>query len=125
MHTSSKITIVLLCFAFFGLNSFSKELSCNVDINCDRFDYTSVDSFNQSVIDYAEKWNLNNPNYILYKVNKVSITVNSINDGLALIKESPELIYSMGKYIEVSGKPKEWQYVFEQSFIRSFNNLKR
>jgi len=125
MDISSKKIITLLCFTLFSLNSLSKELSCNVDINCERFDYTSVDRFNQSVVNYVEKWSLKNPDYVLYEVNDNPVEVSSMSECLILIRKSPELIYSMGKYIEGSDKPKEWQYIFEQSFIRSFNSLKR
>jgi hypothetical protein len=126
MHISFKKIIISLFVTLFGLNSYSNELSCNVDIDCYRFDYTSVEKFKESIATYANKWHLNSPRYALYKVSSFApVKVNSIADGLTLIKENPGLIYSMGKYIESNNKPKEWQYVFEQSFIRGFNNLKR
>jgi|APSaa5957512622_1039677.scaffolds.fasta_scaffold275780_1 hypothetical protein len=126
MVISFKEVAIYFCVAFFGLNSHSNELSCDMDINCDRFEYTSVERFKQSVIDYAEKHHLNSPGYVLHSVSDIALVkVKSMADGLIIIEENPGLIYSMGRNIESSNKPKEWRYAFEQSFIRSFNSLKR
>ena len=126
MITNFNKIIVSLCVTLFALSSYSNELSCDSNINCDRFDYTSIKNFSQSVINYSEKHYLNSPSYALYKVDsQATVKVSTITDGLILIKENPGLIYSMGRYIENNNKPKEWLYVFEQAFIRSFNSLKR
>lgn len=126
MIINFKKIIIFLCVTLFGLNSYSDGLSCDLNIDCDRFDYISMDRFSQSVIDYSEKHYLNSPSYALYKLNNLtSVKVSSLTDGLALVKENPGLIYSIGRYIKNNNKPREWQYIFEQSFIRSFNSLKR
>ena len=124
---NSKIRILVLClFWTLAPKTFSNELSCSVEIDCDRFDYTSVENFNNSVIDYSRKWSLNSPYYVLPSMNNVSIgNINSISDGLTLIKNNPKQIFSVGKYVENNNKPREWLYVFEQLFLRSFNSLKR
>ena len=63
---------------------------------------------------------------ILRKVSEThEVNIRSIDDGLSLIEKDPGLIYVIGKDIERNKKPKEWLYIFEQSFLRKFNNLQR
>lgn len=124
--SSKKIAIPCLIYLLLSTRIFASELVCNVNIDCNRFDYASTETFNESVINYAAKWSLNTPVVILQKVSETNeVTICSIDDGLNLIEKDPGFIYVIGKYIEKNKKPKEWLYIFEQSFLRKFNNLQR
>ena len=124
--SSKKIAITGLIYLLLSTNIFASELACNVNIDCNRFDYASKADFNESVINYAAKWSLNTPVVILRKVSEThEVNIRSIDDGLSLIEKDPGLIYVIGKDIERNKKPKEWLYIFEQSFLRKFNNLQR
>ena len=124
--SSKKIAIPCLIYLLLSTRIFAIELVCNVNIDCNRFDYASKETFNESVINYAAKWSLNTPMVILQKVSEThEVNIRSIDDGLSLIEKDPGLIYVIGKDIERNKKPKEWLYIFEQSFLRKFNNLQR
>jgi len=72
------------------------------------------------------KWSLSNPSKALEKLAKDSpININSANEASALITSQPELIFLVGQFIEIYNKPREWLFVSEQAFIRSWNNLSR
>ena len=44
----------------------SAQLSCKFsEIDCYRFDYSSMDQFKDSVTEYAEKWSLKDPSNTL------------------------------------------------------------
>ena len=105
----------------------SKELSCKLpEIDCYRFDYSSMDQFKVSVTEFAAKWNLNDPSNKLSQlsVNK-DLLINSSRDSKSLIEEHPEDIFVLGQYISVNQKPREWLFIGEQAFIRSWNSLNR
>ena len=122
--------IVLLSFLVIALSScsvISEELSCKLsEIECYRFDYSSIDNFKDSVDEYSQQWSLSDPTSALSKltINK-DFFVNSSIDAENLILESPESIYALGIYIKDNQKPREWLFIGEQAFLRSWNSLSR
>ena len=105
----------------------SEELSCKFsEIDCYRFDYSSMNQFKDSVIEYAEKWSLKDPSKALLKLttNK-DLLIESSKDSESLIKTHPEDIFVLGRYINENQKPIEWLFIGEQAFLRSWNNLNR
>ena len=105
----------------------SEELSCKFsEIDCYRFDYSSMDQFKDSVTKHAEKWSLKDPSNALSQLttNK-NLSIESGKDAEVLIKAYPEDIYILGHYIIENQKPREWLYIGEQAFLRSWINLSR
>ena len=105
----------------------SDQLSCKFsEINCYRFDYSSMDQFKDSVSEHAEKWNLKDPSNVLSQLtaNK-NLSIKSAEDSEALITVYPEDIFVLGLYIIENQKPREWLFLGEQAFLRSWNNLNR
>ena len=105
----------------------SDQLSCKFsEIDCYRFDYSSIDKFKGSVKEYAEKWNLKDPSNVLSQLtaNK-DLSIESSRDSESLIESHPEDIFVLGLYISENQKPREWLFKGEQAFLRSWNNLKR
>ena len=105
----------------------SDQISCKFsEIDCYRFDYSSMDQFKDSVIEYAEKWSLKDPSNTLLKltVNK-DLSIESSKDSESLIETHPEDIFVLGRYISENHKPREWLFIGEQAFLRSWNNLNR
>ena len=105
----------------------SEELSCKFsEIDCNRFDYSSLDEFKDSVTEHAEKWSLKDPSKALLKLttNK-DLSIESAKDSESLIETHPEDIFVLGRYISENHKPKEWLFLGEQAFLRSWNNLNR
>jgi hypothetical protein len=105
----------------------SDDISCQfTEIDCYRFEYTSIDTFKDSVEDYSYKWSLVDPSkaltdQILYK----KLSINSSQDSEALIETHPENMFVLGNYLIDNQKPREWLFIAEQAFIRSFNSLVR
>ena len=105
----------------------SDELSCKFsEIDCYRFDYSSMDQFKDSVTEYVEKWSLKDPSKLLLKltVNK-DLSIESSKDSESLIETHPEDIFVLGRYISENHKPREWLFIGGQAFLRSWNNLNR
>ena len=105
----------------------SDQLSCKFsEIDCYRFDYSSMDQFKDSVTEYAEKWSLKDPSNSLLKLtaNK-DLSIKSSKDSESLIETHPEDIFVLGRYISENQKPREWLFIGEQAFLRSWNNLNR
>ena len=105
----------------------SEELSCKFsEIDCYRFDYFAMDQFKDSVTEYAEKWSLKDPSNALLKLttNK-DLSIESSKDSESLIETHPEDIFVLGRYISKNHKPREWLFIGEQAFLRSWNNLNR
>ena len=128
IHTNSKYEKILLIFGVLvSFNVFSLGLSCSdKEINCFRFDYSSMDAFKKTVNIYTNKWSLSEPEIALLSLKKITVfNVNSLNESRLLIEFHPNLIFSFGQYIEKYNKPREWLFVAEQSFLRSFNQLGR
>ena len=121
---------VLLSFLVIGLSScsvISEELSCKLsEIECYRFDYSSIDNFKDSVEEYSQQWSLPNPSSALSGLTiNMELSINSSIEAENLILESPESIYALGIYIKNNQKPREWLFIGEQVFLRSWNSLSR
>ena len=121
------IFIVLISIVISSCSVISEELSCKFsEIDCYRFDYSSMDQFKDSVTEYAEKWSLKDPSNSLLKLtaNK-DLSIESSKDSESLIETHPEDIFVLGQYISENQKPREWLFIGEQAFLRSLNNLNR
>ena len=121
------IFFVLITIALSSCSVISDQLSCKFsEIDCYRFDYSSMDQFKDSVTEYAEKWSLKDPSNSLLKLtaNK-DLSIESSKDSESLIETHPEDIFVLGRYISENQKPREWLFVGEQAFLRSLNNLNR
>jgi len=121
------VFIVLMTIALSSCSVISEELSCKFsEIDCYRFDYSSMDQFKDSVTEHAEKWSLKDPSNALLKLtaNK-DLSIESSKDSEALITAYPEDIFVLGLYIRENHKPREWLFIGEQAFLRSWNNLNR
>jgi len=121
------IFIVLMTIALSSCSIISDELSCKFsEIDCYRFDYSSLDRFKDSVTEYAEKWNLQNPYNALSQLtaNK-DLSIESSRDSESLIETHPEDIFVLGRFISENHKPREWLFIGEQAFLRSWNNSNR
>ena len=121
------IFIVLMTIVLSSCSVISEELSCKFsEIDCYRFDYSSMDQFKYSVTEYAEKWSLKDPSIALSKLtaNK-NLSIKSTEDSETLITAYPEDIFILGRYISENHKPREWLFIGEQAFLRSWNNLNR
>ena len=123
----NKVLVSFLVIALSSCSVISEELSCKFsEIECYRFDYSSIDNFKDSVDEYSQQWSLSDPTSALSKltINK-DFFVNSSIDAENLILESPESIYALGIYIKDNQKPREWLFIGEQAFLRSWNSLSR
>lgn len=123
----NKILLSFLLILLSSCSVISEELSCKFsEIDCYRFDYSSIDSFKDSVGDYSQQWSLTDPSSVLLKLtaNK-ELSVNSSADAENLIIKNPEDIYVLGEYIVNKQKPREWLFISEQAFLRSWNTLSR
>ena len=121
------IFIVLISIILSSCSVISDQLSCKFsEIDCYRFDYSSMDQFKDSVTEYAEKWSLKDPSNALLKLttNK-DLSIESSKDSESLIETHPEDIFVLGRYISENHKPREWLFIGEQAFLRSLNNLNR
>ena len=121
------IFIVLMTITLSSCSVISEELSCKFsEIDCYRFDYSSMDQFKYSVTEYAEKWSLKDPSIALSKLtaNK-NLSIKSAEDSETLISAYPGDIFILGRYISENHKPREWLFIGEQAFLRSWNNLNR
>jgi len=122
--------IFFILLASINLSScsvISDDISCQfTEINCYRFEYTSIDRFKDSVESHSYKWSLSDPSKVLSdQVIIKDLSINSLNASEALIEANPESMFVLGSYIIQNQKPREWLFVAEQAFIRSFNNLGR
>ena len=121
------IFIVLMTLVLSSCSIISDQLSCKFsEIDCYRFDYSSIDKFKNSVTEYAEKSSLKDPSKALLKLttNK-DLSIESAKDSELLIETHPEDIFVLGRYISENHKPREWLFLSEQAFLRSWNNLNR
>ena len=116
-----------MTMALSSCSIISDQLSCKFsEIDCYRFDYSSIDQFKDSVTEYSEKWGLKVPSNVLSQLtaNK-DLSIDSSKDSEALITAYPEDIFVLGRYISENHKPREWLFIGEQAFLRSWNNLNR
>ena len=121
------IFIVFMMTVLSSCSVISDQLSCKFsEIDCYRFDYSSMDQFKDSVTEYAEKWSLKDPSNALLKltINK-DLSIESTKDSELLIETNPGDIFVLGRYISENHKPREWLFIGEQAFLRSWNNLNR
>ena len=121
------IFIVLISIVISSCSVISEELSCRFsEIDCYRFDYSSMDQFKDSVTEYVEKWSLKDPSIALSQLtaNK-ALSIKSSDDSEAHITAYPEDIFVVGHYISENHKPREWLFLGEQAFLRNWNNLNR
>ncbi len=121
------IFIVLMSLVISSCSIISEEISCkSSEIDCYRFDYSSMDQFKDSVTEYAEKWSLKDSSNTLSQLtaNK-NLSIKSAEDSEAHITAYPEDIFILGRYISENHKPREWLFIGEQAFLRSWNNLNR
>ena len=119
--------LILLIMIVSSCSIISDELSCKFsEIDCYRFNYSSIDNFKDSVTEHASQWNLQDPSGALSNltINK-ELSIKSSNDAEELISTNPEDIYVLARYITENQKPREWLFVAEQAFLRSWNNLNR
>ena len=123
----NKAVLSFLLILLSSCSVISEELSCKFsEIDCYRFDYSSIDNFKDSVGDYSQQWNLTNPSSALLKLtSNKELSVNSSVDAENLILKNPEDIYVLGAYIVNKQKPREWLFISEQAFLRSWNTLSR
>ena len=122
----NKIFLSFLVIALSSCSVISEELSCKFsEIECYRFDYSSIDNFKDSVDEYSQQWSLPNPSSALSGLTiNMELSINSSIDAENLILESPESIYALGIYIKDNQKPREWLFIGEQAFLRSWNSLR-
>ena len=119
--------LILLMMIVSSCSIISDDLSCKFsEIDCYRFNYSSIENFRDSVTEHASKLDLKDPSDALSNltINK-ELSIKSSNDAEELISTNPEDIYVLAKYINENQKPREWLFLAEQAFLRSWNNLNR
>ena len=119
--------LILLIMIVSSCSIISDELPCKLsEIDCYRFNYSSIENFRDSVTEHASQWSLQDPSGALSNltINK-ELSIKSSNDAEELILTNPEDIYVLARYITENQKPREWLFVAEQAFLRSWNNLNR
>ena len=123
----NKLIFVFLAILLSSCSVISEELSCKLsEIDCYRFNYSSIDNFKDSVTEYASQWSLQDPWSALSSLTiSKELSINSSKDSELLIETNPEDIYVLAKYITEKQKPREWLFLAEQAFLRSWNNLNR
>jgi hypothetical protein len=120
--------LILLTFVVVSSCSvISDDISCQfTEVDCYRFDYTSIEAFKDSVENHSYKWSLSNPSKALSKQIIIQdLSINSLQESEAFIENHPESMFVLGSFLIENQKPREWLFVSEQAFIRSFNNLGR
>ena len=105
----------------------SDDISCQfTEIDCYRFDYTSIETFKDSVEEHSYKWSLSDPSKALSNQILIQdLSINSLQESESLIENYPESMFILGSFLIKNQKPREWLFASEQAFIRSFNNLSR
>jgi len=122
------IALLLSSCSVIDQPSFSNEkLSCSIpEIECYRFNYSSLENFKKSYINHLSKWNKQVPSTVLSDLSEnKKLFVSSLKEAEKLILTNPNNIYVLGKYIEKQGKPREWLFVAEQVFFGSWNTSLR
>jgi hypothetical protein len=122
--------IFFILLASINLSScsvISDDISCQfTEINCYRFDYTSIETFKDSVEEHSYKWSLSDPSKALSNQILIQdLSINSLQESESLIENYPESMFILGSFLIKNQKPREWLFASEQAFIRSFNNLSR
>jgi len=120
--------LILLTFVVVSSCSvISDDISCQfTEVDCYRFDYTSIETFKDSVENHSYKWSLSDPSKALSKQIIIQdLSINSLQESEAFIENHPESMFVLGSFLIENQRPREWLFVSEQAFIRSFNNLGR
>ncbi len=120
--------LILLTFVVVSSCSvISDDISCQfTEVDCYRFDYTSIETFKDSVENHSYKWSLSDPSKALSKQIIIQdLSIHSLQESEAFIENHPESMFVLGSFLIENQKPREWLFVSEQAFIRSFNNLGR
>lgn len=122
--------IFFILLASINLSScsvISDDISCQFTENdCYRFDYTSIETFKDSVEEHSYKWSLSDPSKALSNQILIQdLSINSLQESESLIENYPESMFILGSFLIKNQKPREWLFASEQAFIRSFNNLSR
>ena len=118
--------LILLTFVVVSSCSvISDDISCQfTEVDCYRFDYTSIETFKDSVENHSYKWSLSDPSKALSKQIIIQdLSINSLQESEAFIENHPESMFVLGSFLIENQKLREWLFVSEQAFIRSFNNL--
>ena len=121
------IFIALMLMMLCSCAAIKDQLSCKFsEIDCYRLDYSSIENFTDSVEAHALSHNLQNPSTALSQltINK-EFSIDSLYEAEKAILTNPEDIYVLGKSLIKDNKPREWLFVSEQAFLRSWNNLSR
>ena len=122
------IALLLSSCSVIDQPSFSNEkLSCSIpEIECYRFNYSSLENFKKSYILHLSKWGKQVPENVLSNLTEDKrLFIWSLEEAKELILKDPNDIYVLGKYIDNEKKPREWIFVAEQVFFRSWNTLLR
>lgn len=119
--------ILLTLVVVSSCSVISDDISCQfTEVDCYRFDYTSIETFKDSVENHSYKWSLSDPSKALSKQIIIQdLSINSLQESEAFIENHPESMFVLGSFLIENQKPREWLFVSEQAFIRSFNNLGR
>ena len=119
--------ILLTLVVVSSCSVISDDISCQfTEVDCYRFDYTSIETFKDSVENHSYKWSLSDPSKALSKQIIIQdLSINSLQESEAFIENHPESMFVLGSFLTENQKPREWLFVSEQAFIRSFNNLGR
>ena len=119
--------ILLTLVVVSSCSVISNDISCQfTEVDCYRFDYTSIETFKDSVENHSYKWSLSDPSKALSKQIIIQdLSINSLQESEAFIENHPESMFVLGSFLIENQKPREWLFVSEQAFIRSFNNLGR
>ena len=86
----------------------SDEISCQfTEIDCYRFDYTSIEKFEDSVEDHSYKWSLSDPSKALSKQILIQdLSINSLQESEAFIENHPESMFVLGSFLIENQKPR-------------------
>jgi len=108
-------------------SALTEKLSCDIpEIECYRFNYSSLENFKKSYILHLSKWGKQVPENVLSNLTEDKrLFIWSLEEAKELILKDPNDIYVLGKYIDNEKKPREWIFVAEQVFFRSWNTLLR
>jgi len=119
--------ILLTLVVVSSCSVISDDISCQfTEVDCYRFDYTSIETFKDSVENHSYKWSLSDPSKALSKQIIIQdLSINSFQESEVFIENHPESMFVLGSFLIENQKPREWLFVSEQAFIRSFNNLGR
>ena len=122
------IALLLSSCSVIDQPSFSNQkLSCGIpEIECYRFNYSSLENFKKSYILHLSKWGKQVPENVLSSLTEdKTLVISSLEEAKELILKNPNDIYVLGSFVENNLKPREWIFIGEQAFFRSWNSLSR